>query len=180
MLPLQDEALLRPGRLEVQVEIGLPDDKGRLQILKESTCAFSVHMQPGRHMQHPSCADSDVHMAKLPLLMPVLIPCYIRALYCMHSASFQVERPWQELSISECPWQHWHIKTCIQAEAWRRQTTCLKLKLWSSCSLCHSCTHSWQSWRSPQAAAGCAADPHRQDGGQLLPGKGRGPLVPGR
>ena len=29
-----DEALLRPGRLEVQVEIGLPDDKGRLQILK--------------------------------------------------------------------------------------------------------------------------------------------------
>lgn len=29
-----DEALLRPGRLEVHVEIGLPDDKGRLQILK--------------------------------------------------------------------------------------------------------------------------------------------------
>ena len=29
-----DEALLRPGRLEVQIEIGLPDDKGRLQILK--------------------------------------------------------------------------------------------------------------------------------------------------
>ena len=29
-----DEALLRPGRLEVQVEIGLPDENGRLQILK--------------------------------------------------------------------------------------------------------------------------------------------------
>ena len=29
-----DDALLRPGRLEVQVEIGLPDEKGRLQILK--------------------------------------------------------------------------------------------------------------------------------------------------
>lgn len=29
-----DEALLRPGRLEVQVEIGLPDEAGRLQILK--------------------------------------------------------------------------------------------------------------------------------------------------
>ena len=41
MLPLQDEALLRPGRLEVQVEIGLPDDKGRLQILKASTVACS-------------------------------------------------------------------------------------------------------------------------------------------
>ena len=29
-----DEALLRPGRLEVHVEIGLPDEKGRVQILK--------------------------------------------------------------------------------------------------------------------------------------------------
>ncbi len=29
-----DEALLRPGRLEVQIEIGLPDEGGRLQILK--------------------------------------------------------------------------------------------------------------------------------------------------
>ncbi|CAK0783695.1 hypothetical protein CVIRNUC_006894 [Coccomyxa viridis] len=32
-----DEALLRPGRLEVQVEIGLADEKGRLQILKIHT-----------------------------------------------------------------------------------------------------------------------------------------------
>ncbi len=28
-----DEALLRPGRLEVQIEIGLPDEGGRVQIL---------------------------------------------------------------------------------------------------------------------------------------------------
>eukprot|EP01113_Clastostelium_recurvatum_P046071 TRINITY_DN801_c0_g1_i2.p1 TRINITY_DN801_c0_g1~~TRINITY_DN801_c0_g1_i2.p1 ORF type:complete len:747 (+),score=261.83 TRINITY_DN801_c0_g1_i2:131-2371(+) len=32
-----DEALLRPGRLEVQVEIGLPDEPGRLQILRIHT-----------------------------------------------------------------------------------------------------------------------------------------------
>ncbi|XP_063901710.1 vesicle-fusing ATPase-like isoform X2 [Zophobas morio] len=35
---LIDSALLRPGRLEVQMEIGLPDEKGRLQIL-------SIHTQ---------------------------------------------------------------------------------------------------------------------------------------
>jgi len=33
---LIDEALLRSGRLEVHVEIGLPDEKGRLQI-------FNIH-----------------------------------------------------------------------------------------------------------------------------------------
>ncbi|CAM4854521.1 unnamed protein product [Rotaria socialis] len=32
-----DEALLRPGRLEVQIEIGLPDQAGRLQILNIHT-----------------------------------------------------------------------------------------------------------------------------------------------
>ncbi|XP_062161090.1 vesicle-fusing ATPase-like isoform X1 [Alnus glutinosa] len=34
---LLDEALLRPGRLEVQIEIGLPDENGRLQILQIHT-----------------------------------------------------------------------------------------------------------------------------------------------
>ncbi|KAJ1678307.1 transport between ER and Golgi ATPase protein, partial [Spiromyces aspiralis] len=32
-----DEALLRPGRLEVQIEVGLPDEKGRLQIINIHT-----------------------------------------------------------------------------------------------------------------------------------------------
>jgi vesicle-fusing ATPase len=27
-----DEAILRPGRLEIHLEIGLPDTKGRIQI----------------------------------------------------------------------------------------------------------------------------------------------------
>lgn len=37
-----DEAMLRPGRLEVQIEIGLPDEKGRLQILKIHTSRVST------------------------------------------------------------------------------------------------------------------------------------------
>lgn len=36
-LELIDEALLRPGRFEVQIEIGLPDEKGRNDILKIHT-----------------------------------------------------------------------------------------------------------------------------------------------
>ncbi len=36
-LELIDEALLRPGRFEVQIEIGLPDEKGRLDILNIHT-----------------------------------------------------------------------------------------------------------------------------------------------
>lgn len=38
-----DEALLRPGRLEVHMEISLPDEDGRLQILKIHTASMSKH-----------------------------------------------------------------------------------------------------------------------------------------
>eukprot|EP00794_Sanderia_malayensis_P016648 gene16648-18338_t len=40
---LMDEALLRPGRLEVQMEIGLPNEKGRLQILEIHTSSLREH-----------------------------------------------------------------------------------------------------------------------------------------
>ena len=36
-IDLIDEALLRPGRFEVHIEIGLPDYEGRLQILNIHT-----------------------------------------------------------------------------------------------------------------------------------------------
>jgi vesicle-fusing ATPase len=35
-LDMIDEALLRPGRFEIHLEIGLPDEKGRVQI-------FNIH-----------------------------------------------------------------------------------------------------------------------------------------
>ncbi|XP_017290456.1 vesicle-fusing ATPase isoform X2 [Kryptolebias marmoratus] len=35
---LIDDALMRPGRFEVKMEIGLPDEKGRVQILNIHTC----------------------------------------------------------------------------------------------------------------------------------------------
>jgi len=50
-----DDALLRPGRLEVHVEIGLPDEKGRLQILKIHTHKLKLSR----------ALDSDVDLDKL-------------------------------------------------------------------------------------------------------------------
>lgn len=40
---MMDEALIRPGRLEIQVEISLPDEKGRYDILKIKTAKMSQH-----------------------------------------------------------------------------------------------------------------------------------------
>ncbi|KAI5116618.1 hypothetical protein M0805_007789 [Coniferiporia weirii] len=54
-LDMIDEALLRPGRLEVHMEISLPDEKGRLQILTIHT----AKMRTNRVM------DSDVNLEEL-------------------------------------------------------------------------------------------------------------------
>ena len=50
-----DEALLRPGRLEVQIEISLPDEAGRLQIL-------NIHTTP---MRESKCLAKDVRLPDL-------------------------------------------------------------------------------------------------------------------
>ncbi|XP_050418791.1 vesicle-fusing ATPase [Patella vulgata] len=50
-----DEALMRPGRLEVQMEIGLPDEKGRGQIL-------NIHTET---MRENSKLNHDVDLAEL-------------------------------------------------------------------------------------------------------------------
>lgn len=47
-LDMIDEALLRPGRLEVHMEISLPDEKGRLQILNIHT----AKMRTNKIMDH--------------------------------------------------------------------------------------------------------------------------------
>lgn len=52
---LIDEALLRPGRLEVQIEIGLPNKEGRLQI-------FEIHTMK---MRNKGILDSSVKLEEL-------------------------------------------------------------------------------------------------------------------
>ena len=53
-----DEALLRPGRLEVQMEIGLPDEKGRCQILNIHTALMRKYDK----------LNKDVDLAELATL----------------------------------------------------------------------------------------------------------------
>ncbi|XP_045104135.1 vesicle-fusing ATPase 1-like [Portunus trituberculatus] len=53
-----DDALLRPGRLEIQVEIGLPDEKGRFDILKIKTAKMKEHNK----------LDHDVDLAEVASL----------------------------------------------------------------------------------------------------------------
>jgi len=50
-----DEAMLRPGRLEIHLEIGLPDEKGRRQI-------FEIHT---RHMKQNDLLADDINFEKL-------------------------------------------------------------------------------------------------------------------
>jgi vesicle-fusing ATPase len=59
-LDLIDEALMRPGSFEVQLEIGLPDEQGRLQILKIHT----KQMKDNNHL------GSDVDLQELARLTP--------------------------------------------------------------------------------------------------------------
>lgn len=57
-LDMIDEALLRPGRLEVHMEISLPDEHGRYQIL-------TIHTAK---MRENSVMDSDVDLRELAAL----------------------------------------------------------------------------------------------------------------
>ncbi|TFK55646.1 AAA-domain-containing protein [Heliocybe sulcata] len=57
-LDMIDEALLRPGRLEVHMEISLPDENGRLQILNIHTAK----------MRNNGVMDADVDLVELAAL----------------------------------------------------------------------------------------------------------------
>ena len=51
-----DEALLRPGRFEVQMEIGLPNEEGRLQILRIHTAKLTKNGKLAQDVSLPELA----------------------------------------------------------------------------------------------------------------------------
>ncbi|KAL6561821.1 hypothetical protein OROMI_017422 [Orobanche minor] len=78
---LLDEALLRPGRLEVQVEISLPDENGRLQILQIHTnkmkeCSF---LAPDVNLEELGCNRKDIWRKTL---LPYFLPEFIVKRHC--------------------------------------------------------------------------------------------------
>eukprot|EP00163_Fabomonas_tropica_P023764 TRINITY_DN411_c0_g1_i1.p1 TRINITY_DN411_c0_g1~~TRINITY_DN411_c0_g1_i1.p1 ORF type:complete len:330 (+),score=75.30 TRINITY_DN411_c0_g1_i1:133-1122(+) len=76
-----DEALLRPGRLEMHIEIGLPDEAGRQQIL-------GIHT---RKMTENGFLDTDVDLAELAALTKNFSGADIGGL-CKSATSFAFNR----------------------------------------------------------------------------------------
>ena len=72
-----DEAMLRPGRLEIHLEIGLPDEKGRKQI-------FDIHT---RHMKTNDLIADDVDFDKLSAMTKNYTGAEIEAV-CRGATSF--------------------------------------------------------------------------------------------
>ena len=54
-----DEALIRPGRLEVQMEISLPDEGGRIQILNIHTSQLKTNGKLGDDVDIAELAENS-------------------------------------------------------------------------------------------------------------------------
>jgi len=82
-----DEAMLRPGRLEIHLEIGLADERGRRQI-------FEIHT---RHMVQNNLLGEDVDLNHLAAITKNYTGAEIEAV-CRSATSFAL---FKDLDLSQ-------------------------------------------------------------------------------
>ena len=76
-----EEALLRPGRFELNLEVGLPDEESRLEIFQDHTKAMSLS----------KCLDDSVVLEELARLTKIYFGAEISAVV-KNAVSFALER----------------------------------------------------------------------------------------
>lgn len=89
-LDLIDNALLRPGRFEIQIEISLPDEKGRKDILMIHT----------KQMRDNNMLDSDVDFDELSALTKNFTGAELEGL-CNSAASFAINQYTKAESVAK-------------------------------------------------------------------------------
>ena len=109
-----DEALLRPGRLEVRMEISLPDEKGRHQIL-------SIHTAK---MRHNGVMDQDVDLYELAGLTKNFSGAEISGLI-KSATSFAFNRH-VKVSLFFQEWLH-SLRHYVRLVRWRGSQTTLRI-----------------------------------------------------
>lgn len=174
-----DEALLRPGRLEVQVEIGLPDERGRVQILQvqcrmvlystvwHSTlwCGFNVVVAVVAVLRWCEPAwgctlcGSGVALQECPPAFPaccVVGSCFVvpkcRSIYPKCCA-------WLAFKVAHTSWLCCAVHSTL-------------LRSRASASSCAGARASYLLKPRPPRSS---ADPHQQDGSKQFPRCRRGP-----
>lgn len=68
---LLDEALTRPGRIELKIEIGLPDEAGRLQILQIHTGPLAKNNFLAADVHLPELAERTKNFTGATLAAPI-------------------------------------------------------------------------------------------------------------
>ncbi len=82
---LIDDALLRPGRIGIHIEVGLPDREGRVQILQIHTSALAEHGVLATDVNLSALADGTKNFtgAELSMCISVYVCEQMRA--CLSS-----------------------------------------------------------------------------------------------
>ena len=100
-----DEALMRPGRLEVQIEIGLPDGAGREQILK-------VGLRPARQVAGADLLPSLLACCRAACRMELLDAEAVHA--CRSTpAGWRPTPSWPQTWTCSS----WRVRPCLQPRA---------------------------------------------------------------